>query len=69
MKIIVSKLTELELTIAYEPVKQLFVIMQNYIQNGGKTKINIPFTMINKRIKGFLSDTINAKCVLKLETL
>ena len=69
MKKIVSKLTELELTIAYKPVKQLFVIIQNYIQTGGKTKINIPFTMINKRVKGLLSDTINENCVLKLEAL
>lgn len=67
VKIIITKLTKLELTIAYEPIKILFKIMQDYIDNGGKFKINIPFPMINRRIKGILPDAINEKCWIKLE--
>lgn len=67
IRIIINKLSELELTIAYEPIKELFKIMQQYINAGGKIKINIEFIMINRVIKGVLSDTINEKCWVKLE--
>ena len=67
VRIIINKLNELQLTITYEPIKQLFVILQEYIKKGTKVQINIPFPMINKRIKGLLSETINEKCWIKLE--
>ena len=63
---IINKLTELELTVVYDPIKQLFIILQNYTKNGGTIDINIPFPMINKRIKGILPDTINEECWVKL---
>jgi len=65
-RIIINKLTELELTVAYEPIKELFIILQKYVNEGGKIKINIPFPMIEKRIKGLLPDTVNEKCWIKL---
>jgi len=64
---IINKLTELQLTISYEPIKKLFIILQNYKKNGKKTKVNIAFPIINKRIKGILSDTLNEDCWIKLE--
>ena len=64
---ILSTLSELQLTIAYDPIKILFIILQNYIKNGERKNINIPFPMINKRIKGVLSSTINEECWVKLE--
>jgi hypothetical protein len=64
---IIDKLTELQLTIAYDPIKQLFIILQDYKKNGGRININIPFPMISKRIKGFLADTVNEECWVKLE--
>ncbi len=67
VRIIIDKLTELQLTIAYDPIKNLFIILQNYIKNGERKNINIPFPMISKRIKGILSDTVNEKCWIKLE--
>jgi len=63
---IISKLTELELNVTYEPVKELFKILQYYVNNGGKIKINIPFPMINKRICGLLPDTVNEQCCIAL---
>ena len=51
IRIIINKLSELELTISYEPIKELFMIMQKYINDGGKMQINIPFPMINRNIK------------------
>ena len=41
--------------------------MQKYIIEGGTHKINIPFPMINKRIKGILPETERAKCWVILE--
>ena len=64
---IINKLTELQLTILYEPIKELFIILQNYKKYGKKIKVNIAFPMINKRIKGILSDTLNEDCWIKLE--
>jgi len=63
---IINKLNELELTISYEPIKQLYKVLQSYIKDGGKIAINIPFPMINKRIKGLLPDTINDESWLQL---
>ena len=67
VRTIIDKLSELQLTMAYDPIRQLFIILQNYEKNGRKININIPFPMINKRIKGVLTDTINEQCWIKLE--
>ena len=67
VRIIIDKLTELQLTMAYDPIRQLFIILRNYLNNGRRIQINIPFPMINKRIKGLLPDSINEKCWMKLE--
>lgn len=67
VRAIIQSLNDLELTIQYEAVKELFKILQDYVNNGGKRKISIPFPMIGRRIKGILSDTINEKSFVKLE--
>ena len=66
VRIIINKLNELKLTVAYDPIKTLFKTMQKYINEGGKIPINIPFPMIERRIKGLLPDTVNEKCWVKL---
>ncbi len=66
IKTIISTLTQLQLTIHYEPIKKLFNILQLYSQEGGTHKINIPFPLIEKRIKGLLPDSVNEKCWVKL---
>ena len=66
IRIIINKLNELELTVAYEPIKQLYKLMQNYVNTGGKIPINIPFPMIKRRIKGLLPDTVNEQCWIKI---
>ena len=65
-KNIIKSLTELQLTVEYEPIKELFEILQKYIQEGGRIKISIPFPMIERRIKGLLADTVNEKSWVKL---
>ena len=64
---IITKLTELQLTIQYEPIKELFKILQDFINNGNEHEINIPFPLINKRIKGYLTNRIDRECVVLLK--
>ena len=64
---IIEKLTELQLTTNYEPIKKLFILIQQYIKEGNSYEINIPFPMINKRIKGLLTDVISEEVWVKLE--
>ena len=67
IKEIINSLSNLELTIEYPPIKLLYSKMKDFIENGNKLKINIPFPVINKRIKGLFSDTVNQKSWIKLE--
>lgn len=64
---IIKQLDSFNLTAAYEPIKQLYEQFKFYINNGEKLKINIPFPMINKRIKGILATSIKEEVWLRLE--
>ena len=55
VRIIIEKLNELKLSIHHEPIKKLFVMMQRYIQEGERIKVNIPFPVMGRRIKGILA--------------
>ena len=66
VKKIIKKLTELELSICYEPVKELYAVMKEYIENGERKEIKIHFPMINRDIKGVLATSIREKCCIKL---
>tara|TARA_B100001093_G_C26169343_1_gene735065 strand:- start:187 stop:456 length:270 start_codon:yes stop_codon:yes gene_type:complete len=63
---IINSLNNLELSPKYDEIKNLYKILQTYVNNGGKFIINIPFPLINKRIKGLLPDTVNEECFLTL---
>ena len=64
---IIAKLTELQLTVAYPPIKQLFILIQDFVDHANRHEVNIPFPMISKRIKGILSNSVNEKIWVKLE--
>ena len=66
VKKIIKKLTELELSICYEPIKELYSIMKEYIEKGERMEIKIHFPMINRDIKGVLAISIREKCCIKL---
>ena len=51
---IIKELSNFELTIRYEPIKKLYEHFKDFIDNGNHIKVNIPFPMINRRIKGEL---------------
>tara|TARA_Y100000389_G_C17317228_1_gene441146 strand:+ start:607 stop:855 length:249 start_codon:yes stop_codon:yes gene_type:complete len=66
IKIIIKKLTELQLTVIYEPVRSLLISLRNYVEKGENTKINIPFPEIHKNIVGYLPINNRQKCWIKL---
>ena len=65
---VINKLTELNLTINFDPVMQLMTIMQDYINYGNEHIINIPFMCINKDIVGKLTRYINEPVYVKLKS-
>ena len=65
-KLEVNDLTSLQLTIQYEEIKELFKLMQIFIKEGNKIKVNIPFKMIERRIKGELLPGKREKSWIKL---
>ncbi len=51
---IIKELAKFELTPRYEPIKKLYSHFKDFIENGNHIKVNIPFPMVNRRIKGDL---------------
>ena len=54
VKNIIKELSKFELTPTYEPVKELYKKFKEFIDGGNHVKVNIPFPMINRMIKGDL---------------
>jgi hypothetical protein len=55
VKEILKQLNEFKLKPSYEPVKKLYMKFKEYISEGERIIINIPFPEINRRIKGVLA--------------
>lgn len=69
IKPIIIKLRELKLTIQeHTEIKELFIQMQRYINEGVKVELDIPFPAYNCCIKGILSIKRGEKVWVKLET-
>jgi len=64
---ILKQLSKFELTPRYEPVKDLYKQFKQYIDAGDRIEINIPFPMINRRIKGLLAASVNEDVWIKLQ--
>ena len=59
-------LSDLGLSISYEPVKKLYKILKDYNEFGNRTEVNIPFPEINRRIKGVLPMSIKEEPTVRL---
>jgi hypothetical protein len=66
---VISKLTELRITVEFEAVRKLFKIMSSYVSDGIRQEINIEFPEFSRRIKGVLSTSTNENVWVKLEKL
>ena len=67
VKNIFKQLNEFELGIKYEPIKNLYAKFKEYIAEGNRMKVNIPFPEINRRIKGLLAISVRENVWFKLE--
>ena len=65
-KVIIEKLNSMNLTIMNQPIYELFQHFKEYVNDGSKQNIDIPFYVINKRIVGTLETNSNKQCILKL---
>ncbi len=55
VKHILEQLSDFQLNPTYEPVKKLYLKFKEYINEGNRLIVNIPFPEINRRIKGVLA--------------
>ena len=63
---ILIQLTHFNLNISYKPVQLLYKKFQEYIKDGNRIIINIPFPEINRRIKGILAISKNEDVTIAL---
>ena len=69
IKPIIIKLTELRLNVSLDEIKQLFALLQNYVNNGERIEIDIPIESLNVRIRGVLENDLNKRVWVKMECL
>ena len=67
IKEILEKLSDFDLNINYEPIKKLYQKFKEYIQEGNRIEINIPFPEINRRIKGLLAISVREEVWINLK--
>jgi len=67
VKEVLNQLNEFDLNIKYEPIKKLYTLFKEYINEDKRIEINIPFPEINRRIKGLLAIGINENVWIKLK--
>tara|TARA_B100001093_G_C26787665_1_gene997422 strand:+ start:917 stop:1210 length:294 start_codon:yes stop_codon:yes gene_type:complete len=67
VKELIKELSKFELNPKYEPIKELYKQFRKYIDTGDRIIINIPFPMINRRIKGTLANTVNEEVTIALK--
>ena len=64
---IIKEFSKFELTPRYEPIKKLYCNFKDFIENGNHIKVNIPFPMVNRRIKGELMPNKKADSTICLK--
>jgi hypothetical protein len=68
VKEILKKLSEFQLNIKYEPVRKLYELFKEYISEGRRLEINIPFPDIHRRIKGLLAISVREEVWITLKS-
>ena len=69
VKKIITTLSELQLSVEYEPIRELYNIMNEYISSGERVIVNIPFPEIKKNIEGILSVNVKEEVWLRLNNI
>ena len=68
VKVILKKLSEFQLNIKYEPIFKLYELFKEYINEGRRIEVNIPFPDIHRRIKGLLAISVREEVWINLQT-
>jgi hypothetical protein len=66
VKVILHKLSEFQLNVQYAPIRQLYEAFKEFIKDGNRLEINIPFPEINRRIKGVLAISLREEVWVNL---
>jgi|UniRef100_A0A6C0IQC3 hypothetical protein len=66
VKNIIKELNHFGLNYSYMPIKKLYTCFKDFIDNGNFIKVNIPFPMINRRIKGKLMPNKKGDSIITL---
>ena len=64
---IIKQLNTFDLNMKYQPIQKLMKILNNYVKNGERTKVSIPFPEINRTIRGILATSKKEEVYIKLE--
>ena len=69
VKKIITTLSELQLSVEYKPIRELYSIMNEYISNGERVIVKVPFPEIKKNIEGILSVNVKEEVWLRLNNI
>ena len=58
VKVILNQLSKFDLNLKYEPIKKLYKLFKEYINEDRRIEVNIPFPEVDRRIKGLLAISI-----------
>lgn len=64
---IIKQLNTFDLNMKYEPIQKLMKLLNNYVSNGDRIKVSIPFPEINRTIRGLLATSKKEEVYIKLE--
>ena len=67
-RIIIAKLNDLKLTVQYAAIKIFFIKLKEYIYDGNRIIIDIPFPDFGRRIVGILANNKHENVWIKLES-
>ena len=66
VKVILQKLSNFQLNVQYTPIRKLYESFNEFINEGNRLEINIPFPEINRRIKGVLAISLREEVWVNL---
>ena len=67
VKQILNQLSKFDLNVKYEPIKKLYKLFKEYINEDRRIEVNIPFPEIDRRIKGLLAISIKEDTYVNLK--
>lgn len=67
VKEILNQLSKFDLNLKYEPIKKLYKLFKEYINEDRRIEVNIPFPEIDRRIKGLLAISVRENTLINLK--